>query len=303
MNKRENKEIVLGFLGGFFTFAAGFGVLARSAYERSHLVTSIHYIEGKKVPRAFDGYRIAVVADLHNNRFGEKNADLIQAIQTAKPDLVLIAGDAMVVKTGRKMDYSALEELLKGLNDKYPIYYVKGNHEERMKRRKDLYPGWYEAFVKLLARYHCIYLENASAVITRGTESLRLTGFDLPETYYRVRFRKGRLPENLISSCVGPQDDACYDILVAHSPLYAEDYSKWGADLAISGHFHGGTIRIPGLGGLMSPQYQFFVGLDRGMYKVNDMVQVTSGGLGTHSIDLRLNNMSELVVISLKNHT
>lgn len=300
--KQETGKIC-GILGGIAVGTAA-AALVRSEYERHHFTVTDYYVTDR-VPAGLTGFKLAVLADLHNNRFGEKNQDLLRAIHDAHPDAVLIAGDAMVVKEGRRMDYSALEELLAGLTPHYPLYYVKGNHEERMKSHQDQYPGWYDSFLKLLARYPVTYLENEATVIQRDGARLRLIGYDLPEYFYRIKFRREVLPVKAIEGAVGPSAhtrgmENTYDILVAHSPLYADSYAAYGADLTVSGHFHGGTIRLPKFGGLMSPQFQFFSGRDRGMYDMGEgRWQITSGGLGTHSIDIRLNNMSELVMITL----
>ena len=88
-------------------------------------------------------------------------------------------------------------------------------------------------------------------------------------------------------------------ILLAHSPLYFDAYAKWGADLTLSGHFHGGTIRLPGLGGVMTPQYQFFLPWCAGIFEKQGHYMAVSRGLGTHSINIRLNNRPQLLVIRI----
>ena len=98
---------------------------------------------------------------------------------------------------------------------------------------------------------------------------------------------------------MGPCRKDGYQILLAHSPLYLEQYEKWGADLTFSGHFHGGTIRLPYLGGVMSPQLQFFTNRDKGLLKIGHADCIISGGLGTHSINIRLNNLPELIIVTL----
>ena len=103
-----------------------------------------------------------------------------------------------------------------------------------------------------------------------------------------------------IEERLGRAEDKIYGILLAHSPMFQETYAQWGADLTLCGHFHGGTIRIPGLGGLMTPQFQFFQKFCGGIHKIGDKVMIVSRGLGTHSVNIRLNNKPELVVVHLK---
>ena len=91
-----------------------------------------------------------------------------------------------------------------------------------------------------------------------------------------------------------------FQILLCHSPLFFDACRKWGADLTLSGHFHGGTIRLPYLGGVMTPQFQFFLPWCAGTFEENGKTMIVSRGLGTHSINIRLNNKPQLVVVDLK---
>lgn len=103
-----------------------------------------------------------------------------------------------------------------------------------------------------------------------------------------------------IDKKIGKASDKNFELLLAHTPTFAKTYADWGADLVLSGHFHGGTIRIPGLGGVMTPQLQFFSPLARGNVTQKNTNIIVSGGLGTHSINVRLNNLPQLVVLTWK---
>ena len=84
--------------------------------------------------------------------------------------------------------------------------------------------------------------------------------------------------------------------------MFFEEYAAWGADLTLSGHFHGGTIRLPLLGGLMTPQYQFFFPWCSGCFSDKNGRKLIAGrGLGTHSINIRFNNKPQVVVLIVKN--
>ena len=87
---------------------------------------------------------------------------------------------------------------------------------------------------------------------------------------------------------------------MSHSPLFIKDYAKCDVDLTSCGHFHGGTVRLPYGIGVMTPQFHFFSRLVVGMKRFGEMVEIIGAGLGTHSINIRLNDMSELIVINLK---
>lgn len=98
---------------------------------------------------------------------------------------------------------------------------------------------------------------------------------------------------------LGPADDSRFQILLAHSPLYFEQYADWGADLTLSGHFHGGTIRLPFVGGVMTPQYQFFHPYCAGEFEKDGKHMIVGRGLGTHSINIRFCNRPQLMVVRL----
>ena len=107
------------------------------------------------------------------------------------------------------------------------------------------------------------------------------------------------MPSDYIEKKAGKADPDHFQILLAHSPLYFDACAKWGADLTLSGHFHGGTIRLPGLGGVMTPQYQFFLPWCAGIFEKQGHYMAVSRGLGTHSINIRLNNRPQLLVIRI----
>lgn len=113
------------------------------------------------------------------------------------------------------------------------IYYAGGNHEQRMRWQGELYGTMYWEFRKLLDRYGVIYLEDASAEV--GSD-LRISGLDIKPEYYRdlkpTVMRKDYLEEHL-----GKADAKRFQILLAHSPLFLDAYTRWGADLTLSGHF------------------------------------------------------------------
>ena len=130
---------------------------------------------------------------------------------------------------------------------------------------------------------------------------MRISGITLPRECYR----KGRIPSlsaGYLDQKLGKASDKNFELLLAHTPTFAKTYADWGADLVLSGHFHGGTIRIPGLGGVMTPQLQFFSPLARGSVTQKNTNIIVSGGLGTHSINVRLNNLPQLVVLTWKTH-
>jgi hypothetical protein len=169
-----------------------------------------------------------------------------------------------------------------------------------MKEEAGRYPGWWEAFSKLLEKYQVRYLLDETAALRAD---VYLSGLDVEHTYYRkLAFKKmtasdvhQHLPE------LETEQQGIYHILMAHTPQHMEAYFESGADLVLSGHYHGGTVVLPGVGALMSPQFRFFPKYARGRYDAKNgrSVGIVSAGLGTHSINIRLLNQPELVIIDL----
>ena len=92
-----------------------------------------------------------------------------------------------------------------------------------------------------------------------------------------------------------------FNILLAHNPLFIDDYSRWGADLVLSGHMHGGIIRIPIIGvGIASPEKDYFPKYDAGEFKVGNTTMIVNRGIGASSSGLRVFNKPEISVITLK---
>lgn len=269
----------------------GAGLLARSSYERSCLQTDEFVIETPKIRRA---YTFVFLSDLHDNQFGKQQEILLDAIACAKPDAIFIGGDMMVAKGHADLTVSL--QLLQELTEKYPVYYGNGNHESRMDRERGVYGNLYDIYIKKMEEMGVIYLLDRSASFS---PDIRISGLDLESRFYQ-KFSNEEMTKDYLEERLGASDPQKFEILLAHSPLYQKAYAQWGADLTLSGHFHGGTIRIPGLGGVMTPQFQFFRKCCGGLLQDGKTSMIVSRGLGTHSINIRLNNKPELVVIRLR---
>ncbi len=289
---------------------AGAVCLLRSSYERRRIVTTVYSIDSRKLGTEWNGYRICFLTDLHNNTFGKKGLKLLEEkIGAAEPDLILIGGDMMKTCLSDMKDFSQVQEFTARLAGQYPVVYSLGNHEKRMRDYTDYLGDAFQNYKKALEEAGVRWLENDSVELSppslvsseQGENRIRITGLDLDWGYYVCKGKVMKMVSGYMEKTLGSHPEDTFQILLPHSPLYLEEYAAWGADLTLAGHFHGGTIRLPFLGGVMSPQFQFFIGRDRGMYQVRDKKMIVSGGLGTHSINLRLNNTSELVVVQL-NH-
>lgn len=296
----EMKILSAVVAGGVAVTAAG---LIRSGYERRHFVIEETTIYSEKIrnPRT-----LVFLTDLHDKEFGEGNEELLTAIRTVRPDVILIGGDVMVAKPG-KANLEVTRRFLDGLCEvqsqttgensgkPFRIYYGNGNHEQRLGRETDLYGNLYRQLRVLLKERNIAYLSDRSVNLS---EQIRISGLNLDPAYYRD-FVPAHMGEDYINKHLGAADPGRFQILLAHSPLYFKQYAQWGADLTLSGHFHGGTIRLPFVGGVMTPQYQFFHPYCAGQFEQDGKHMIVGRGLGTHSINIRFRNRPQLLVIRL----
>lgn len=280
-------------LTGAAVAGAGIAVFClRSSYERRHFVTELFEINTDKITK---DRTFVFLSDLHNNSFGPDNRELVRAVDEVSPDAVLIGGDMMVCK-GKRNTGTALRLVLE-LASRYPVYYGNGNHETRMDEEREIYGSQYDEYIKALNRGGVHYLKNRGECFDG---EIMINGLDLKEEYYNKFFIKKMRP-GYIERRLGTALEDRFQILLAHSPLYFDAYRSWGADLSLAGHFHGGTIRLPLLGGVMTPQYQFFLPCCAGFFEKDSRYMIVSRGLGTHSINIRINNKPQLVVVKLTN--
>ena len=138
--------------------------------------------------------------------------------------------------------------------------------------------------------------------IERNGEIINLYGMDIPLDSKTAKYPSNLQLENDYVERNLPQiDSSKFNILLSHNPVYLKQYSKWGADLVLSGHMHGGIIRIPIIGvGILSAEKSLFPKYDDGKFKKGDTTMIVNRGIGTSSFELRLFNDPEISVITLK---
>ncbi|BCN31395.1 metallophosphoesterase [Anaeromicropila herbilytica] len=267
-------------------------------YENRKLTVTEYSIDSKKVPREFHNTKIVLLSDLHNNCYGRNNKILIARIKAINPDIILIAGDMIVGKVG--YDTKVAIDLLSELTKKYSVYYGNGNHEQRLGIYEQTKNTTYKVYIEKLKKMGVHLLTNEHVAIRRGNSSITVTGLELHEDFYK-KINRPTMTKEYLNQLLGRPDKNKYQVLIAHNPMYFEDYVNWGADLVVSGHVHGGMIRLPFVGGVISPQYQLFPKYDAGKFEKSGKHMILSRGLGMHTIKIRFLNKPELVVIHLKN--
>lgn len=266
--------------------------LAVAAWDSNRFVTISYEIRSEKITKPC---RMALLSDLHNKSFGKGNHRLLAAINDISPDGILVAGDMLTAVRGA--DYENALSLMEKLAARYRIYYGMGNHEYRLGRDPDDYPGMYEGYMSGLKRAGIEPLINETAYLPEC--NIAVCGAQIDRAYYR-HFRRKPMEPSYLSKLLGTPDGEVFQLLIAHNPVYFDVYAGWGADLVVSGHVHGGIMRLPFLGGVLSPSLTLFPKYDGGIFTEHKSTMILSRGLSSHTPPIRIFNPGELIVIDLK---
>lgn len=270
--------------------AGGAALLAARLYLENTLVEVSKYeIKSNKIPKEFNKYKIVQLSDFHSYGFKRDNLKLIEKIYEEAPDIIVITGD-MVNKYDKTFEkFLNIAEIL---SKKYKIYFIIGNHEIRLKK-KDL-----EYILNKLKGFGIKILKDEKITIARKNGHINIYGLHIPLSYYKIINRPTNVGE-VVSKVLKRCKEEEFNILLAHNPLFFEEYSKHNIDLTLSGHVHGGMIRIPIIGAILSPERKFFPKYSGGIYEINNKKLVVSRGLGHSKRGIRLFNKRDLVSITL----
>ena len=242
--------------------------------------------------------RFVMISDLHDTDVShDGNEKLYRSIDSLAPDFVILAGDMVNSYMTRNFDTDVAFALLRRLAAKYRVYYGLGNHEQRFKEEPDRFPGMYDELTCNISSSGMTLLSDSFCDDT-GT-GIRIYGFDIPIEQYK-RVGAGDLPKNRLESVFGSIDDKRFNILIAHNPVFFDDYVRFAPDLVLAGHLHGGVIALPGLGGVISPQLKFFPKYDYGRFDSQDTTMIVSRGIGWHTIPIRIFNKAEIVSVIIE---
>ena len=237
-----------------------------------------------RLPERFDGFRIAVLSDLHGAEYGQDNAALLERVAEAKPDIIAVTGDFIDEDTKDPQAYAAA--LAPKLQAIAPVYYVTGNHEWAAGNVPEL--------KKTLSAAGWTVLSNQYVPLERNGDSVMLAGIDDPNGY-----ADQKTPETLTAELYAEHGDPFWILLAHRNDHFVRQYSLLGADLTLSGHGHGGIIRLPFTDGLLGTQHNFFPTHTAGLYEENGAALFVSRGLGNVGITFRVFNRPQVAVLTL----
>lgn len=245
------------------------------------LTVSNHTIQSTEIPTSFDGYRIVQVSDLHDATFGENQQRLVKKIQQTKPDTIVITGD--IIDSNRYNLQNSLD-LVNQIVKIADVYYVTGNHEVATNDVDRIKEELTDRGVRVLS--------NETLKLERAGEAISLTGIE--------DSLMGEVASQMIADSRVPSD--AFTVLLAHRPEDFQAYVDAGIDVTFSGHAHGGQFRIPGMGGLVAPGQGYLPKYTAGIHEQDQSKLVVSRGLGNSIIPMRLFNLPEIVVVTLKSN-
>lgn len=259
-----------------------------AVFPESHMIQTTHTeAYSETLPPEFDGFRMVQISDLHGRTFGTR---LLRRVRAERPEIIVLTGDLVDHKT---RCFGGVLGFIAELCRLCPVCFVSGNHEIGLpeERRAEFLRGLAKAGVEIL--------DNRSRELCRGGAAVRLCGLRLPLRYYRSAMNAKPCPAltpKEIERHIGKKT-AAYTVLLAHNPLCFDAYAAWGAELTLCGHVHGGMVRLPGLGGLLSPERRFFPKYSAGAYFSGKNEMIVSRGLAGGP---RIGNLPELGVIVLR---
>lgn len=264
---------------------AGAAVAAVKGLDNRLEIT--HYtVKSDKLPKEFDGFKICLFSDLHN----DTTAGLSDAVRSENPDIICIPGDM----TNDKKSYSPLIPLLDRLVNIAPVYMTSGNH--------DVWRNDYHELVLCCKNKGVIFLEDESVYIEKGSSKIKICGINDP-----IARSASATEKNLFSSLEKFEQENIYTVLLFHRANLFDFLLNSGFDLVLSGHMHGGQIRIPGIGGFVSPKTNVLSGSGllfpnyiSGEFNKSNTKMIVTRGIGNPSFIPRLYNRPELCSITLK---
>ena len=249
--------------------------------------TTLTRVTIKDLPGSFDGYRIVQVSDLHNNVYGLNQSYLLAKIREARPDVIVVTGD-LIDRNTANVDNAML--FINGAVNIAPVLYVTGNHEA----------GVGKPYIDLMLRMNkagVTCLDNSAVSAVSEEDVITFAGVRDPA--FDWSRADAKIVDDEIKSALADEGGKHVKILLSHRPELIKTYSENGIDLVLTGHAHGGQVRLPFIGPLYSPSQGLLPKYTSGLYREGNTQMYVSRGIGNGLAPLRFNDGPELAVIVL----
>jgi len=254
----------------------------------TRIVVTEYELYFENLPDSFDGFRIAMLSDIHAAVFGDSNERLIALVTEAQPDIIAITGDLIdgYEQLAAEIQLEIAESLVTSLSPLAPIYYVTGNH--------DWDSGAIRPLLTMLEECGVHILRNKYTLLESGGDTIILAGTDDPNGPADM-IKPHEFVEKIVDS-----EGRSFIVMLEHRNNNLSLYNVLDVELVLSGHAHGGLIRLPFTDGLIGQQRDWFPTYTSGIYKVGGTSMVVSRGLGNHTGVPRIFNNPELVIVELR---
>lgn len=250
-------------------------------------------------PHAGRSFTLAFFSDLHNCCGTYETEELESRLAALEPSLVLCGGDSIVARPQESAERSV--RFLQRIASRFPLVIGTGNHEYRARLYPETYGNMYSSYREPLSQTENIFLlENEQCLFMPAGVPVRIYGFELPREYYRRLRRSPVPPVSEISRVFGSCGTDSVTVLLSHNPSSIPACLEWGADLTLSGHFHGGIMRFGEHRGLISPEFRLFPNDVYGHFEFRGKHAIISSGCGEHTLPLRIRNPREIVGIHIQ---
>lgn len=223
---------------------------------------------------------ILQITDVHSGLFGKDNKRVLEKVKELDADMIVLTGDLIDRKTENLEIALQLAEELVRINP--DTYFVTGNHEHENPDK--------EAFLYGLEEKGVIILSNENTQFEKDGQQFNLAGVNDVSTEH----------EDMSLAFSGLDTDK-YTILLSHAPSVVQKYPDVDADIVLSGHTHGGQVRLPCIGALVAPDGGLFPELQKGVYPLEDERYLyIDSGLGTSALPIRFLNQSQISLITIR---
>lgn len=251
--------------------------------EQKWIQTTPYTVKSADLPEVFSGLRVTELADLHGATFGENQEYLLEKVRETEPDLIAIDGDLFDINT----NIAELDVLLTGLCEIAPTYYVTGNHEWTTDHLYETLDHFRELGV--------IVLDNTYVVLESEGQQMVVAGVHDPNGPYDMK-----TPAELVEEIRADLGEDVYILMLAHRNGQLAMWGELGVQTVLTGHGHGGLIRLPFVGGILDVERNLFPTYDAGLFDSGNTTMVVSRGLGNSIWIPRIFNRPDLPVITLE---
>lgn len=271
-----------------FILASFIVIILASVYlywGNNSLSVGRYTVSPQNLPESFEGYRIVQISDLHNKDF---HGRLIKKIRGFEPDIIVITGD-ILDSYHTKPEVAA--EFAENAVKIAPVYYITGNHESRLEI--------YSEFRKTLENIGVMVLDCKGVTLEKDGGEIFLAGMDDLTFFGSTVLSEETVMFTEKLNSLAEEKGERTGILLSHRPELFDVYVQSGFELVFTGHAHGGQIRLPFVGGILTPNQGFFPEYDAGLFEEENTNMIISRGLGNSIFPFRIGNRPEIVVCDL----